>query len=901
MTLRKKTLLIISLTMAALLAVFYLISSAVLLNGFEEIEAQETRQDVQRTIDSLVDDMAALENSTRDWAVWDDTYAFISDGNAEYVKTIETSFVNNQVNMMMFVDSSTNIVFAEAFDLAAEEKVELPESWRLLIGEEMRLLSDPDHTDAVTGLVMMPEGPMLITAHPILTSEGTGPAKGTVIWGRYLDESQVDRLAEITNLSLAAFRLDDPSLPDDFRQALNSIDEQNQYFVELLDSDNIAGYAVLEDIRGAPVLILRVDTHRAIYHQGLSTMHYFVAFIFAASLIIGVTTTSLLEVTVFSRMSRISDDVRKIGSRKDATARVSISGGDELTSLAGGINTMLSALEESQRDLRAAHDELEARVQERTVELRDKVAVLQTLTEIDSEVMGATRSQSILNLVCHRAAELLRAPKGLIVLSGDGDEGHVAASVGLEYEAGVEEEITPYMNADGLDNIDLYHNGAFAVNNIAETMPHMREFRIRENIRSLAVAPLVTEGRMLGALLVFDTVKRKWSPDEVQVMGLLSVQAAIALDEARLFEEEQSRREELAVLYGLSRELADAPPELDRILDLVAKHTVETTHVTFAGIALVDEKEELVIRAAHPVRSLDCDLLTDSRQAMQQNFCHVCLQLYAPIVIRDDSADLSPREREMLFPDDTHTLCLVPLRAGDRALGLLMLGEARGEKREPFTPEKMRLAHSIADQTASSLVRAELFTQLEHSYLETVLSLAGAVEAKDTYTADHAESLARMALAIGSKAGMSEKELEALHFGAILHDVGKIGVPDSVLQKPGKLDDDEWRLMKKHPDIGARILSPVPRLAGAASIVRHHHERFDGSGYPDGLAGEDIPLGARILTVVDSYSAMVDDRVYKEAFSKDEAIAELRRCAGSQFDPQIVEFFLEKTADGAPG
>lgn len=131
--------------------------------------------------------------------------------------------------------------------------------------------------------------------------------------------------------------------------------------------------------------------------------------------------------------------------------------------MASGINTMLSALEESQKELRQAHDELEARVQERTVELRDKVAVLQTLTEIDSEVMGATRSLSILNLVCHRAAELISAPKGLIVLSGEeSSQGHVAATVGLEYEAYIETEVAPYLNADGLDNIDLYHNGAFA-------------------------------------------------------------------------------------------------------------------------------------------------------------------------------------------------------------------------------------------------------------------------------------------------------------------------------------------------------------------------------------------------------------------------------------------------------
>ena len=176
--------------------------------------------------------------------------------------------------------------------------------------------------------------------------------------------------------------------------------------------------------------------------------------------------------------------------------------------------------------------------------------------------------------------------------------------------------------------------------------------------------------------------------------------------------------------------------------------------------------------------------------------------------------------------------------------------------------------------------------------MQTVLALANAVEAKDTYTADHAKRLAEMALAVGRELGMTARELEDLRYGAILHDIGKIGVPDAILLKPAKLDAEEWRHMRQHPVIGARILAPVPRLAGAARLVRHHHERYDGKGYPDGLRGDAIPLGARILTVVDSYSAILDERVYKAARSHEDAVAELRRCAGTQFDPRVVETFL---------
>ena len=202
--------------------------------------------------------------------------------------------------------------------------------------------------------------------------------------------------------------------------------------------------------------------------------------------------------------------------------------------------------------------------------------------------------------------------------------------------------------------------------------------------------------------------------------------------------------------------------------------------------------------------------------------------------------------------------------------------------------EKTRAAETANAQAVKYSV------ELEEAYVQTVLALARAVEAKDTYTADHAERLANWALQVAARLGIRDaEELQAIGWGTRLHDVGKIGVPDSVLQKPGKLDGDEWKLMRQHPGIGSEILRPMSRMRSAAAIVRHHHERWDGTGYPDGLKAEAIPLGARILTVVDAYSAMIDERVYKPAHSAAYAIAELEKNKGSQFDSKVVDMFLE--------
>jgi putative two-component system response regulator len=169
-----------------------------------------------------------------------------------------------------------------------------------------------------------------------------------------------------------------------------------------------------------------------------------------------------------------------------------------------------------------------------------------------------------------------------------------------------------------------------------------------------------------------------------------------------------------------------------------------------------------------------------------------------------------------------------------------------------------------------------------------VAALANAVEAKDSLTERHCQRLANMALRVGSKLGMSHGELEHVAYGALLHDVGKIGVPEAILGKTGPLDQHEWSLMREHPDIGARICAPLAGSAAFAPIVRHHHERWDGTGYPDGLRTDRIPLGARIVGLVDAFDAMTHDRPYRPARSLEASLEEVRREAGRQFDPELV-------------
>ena len=195
-------------------------------------------------------------------------------------------------------------------------------------------------------------------------------------------------------------------------------------------------------------------------------------------------------------------------------------------------------------------------------------------------------------------------------------------------------------------------------------------------------------------------------------------------------------------------------------------------------------------------------------------------------------------------------------------------------------------------QVSADLLAAETRRQVQgEGHLAAVLVLAEALDMRDTSTSRHSQTVGRYARLLALELGLAEATVERVHLAGVLHDVGKVGIPDAILQKPGALDDEEWAEMRKHPELGARILSGA-NLEDIAGWVLAHHERPDGRGYPQGLAADEIPVPARILAVADAYEAMTTDRVYKAGIDHDAAQAELLRCAGTQFDPDVVSAFL---------
>jgi HD-GYP domain-containing protein (c-di-GMP phosphodiesterase class II) len=561
---------------------------------------------------------------------------------------------------------------------------------------------------------------------------------------------------------------------------------------------------------------------------------------------------------------------------------------------------------------------------------------------------------------------------------------------------------------------------------------------------------------------------------ENQVEGFIGTITEITERKQRE-EEIRSRKDELTTLYGLSRALADAN-DLENVIEIVNRHAVESVHTTFACIALMEDGE-LVPRAVYPVRTMEHDFTIGVRQPITAlPVCQRVLEKNEPVILQANSPEIGSVERSILLLDFTRSVCLVPLQVGDasqslsQALGLLILGEARNDKREPFTAEKMRLARSIGDQAAAAirrllsreqaerrlqqlaslseidrtvasnfdlrvslqmilkhvceqlevnaadvlvfnertqtlefasgrgfrspaierkrlrlgegqagqvvlerhivqipdvatsgaafaqpeLMKAENFAayfavplitkgkvkgvleifhrtpldpkeewldflrtlagqaaiaidnvhmfdslqrttdELELAYDATIEGWSHALDLRDKETEGHTQRVTESTLTLARSFGLSEVELIQVRWGGLLHDIGKMGVPDGILLKPGPLTDEEWVVMKRHPALAYEMLSPIRYLRAAMDIPYCHHEWWDGTGYPRGLKGEQIPLAARIFAVVDVWDALTSDRPYRKAWSKEKTRQHIQAGAGTHFDPQVVKtFFLE--------
>lgn len=260
---------------------------------------------------------------------------------------------------------------------------------------------------------------------------------------------------------------------------------------------------------------------------------------------------------------------------------------------------------------------------------------------------------------------------------------------------------------------------------------------------------------------------------------------------------------------------------------------------------------------------------------------------------------LSPGESAMLDGDgrgalargDSQVLVFPISRDGD-VVGALFVGDKKGLDTE-VTNIELKMIEAAAGYVSILIENTGLYEDQRAMFLGTLRALTASIDAKDPYTCGHSERVADLAADLARVHGLPAQTVERVRIAGLVHDIGKIGVPEKVLRKPGRLTDEEFEMMKAHPEIGYHILRDIPQLDDVLPGVLHHHERYDGRGYPHGLEGEGIPLMARIIALADSFDAMRSTRTYRSAMSREHVLAEIRKCAGSQFDPELAEKFVK--------
>ncbi len=343
----------------------------------------------------------------------------------------------------------------------------------------------------------------------------------------------------------------------------------------------------------------------------------------------------------------------------------------------------------------------------------------------------------------------------------------------------------------------------------------------------------------------------------------------------------------LTALSDISRSM-NIIHKLDDLLRMVIQSAVRELDADRGSVMLLEKGlDELFI---HTGNGLSPDTHRKSRFRMGEGIAGWAAKNRSPVIIQDVLED--PRfVPGRGFPVHASMLGVPLIGASSELLGVINI--ERGPTRPPFRKSELEYLLAIAGQASVAIENVELIQNLEKSYYDTISALAQAVEAKDPYTLGHSDRVTQFAIAIGEDMGLKGEDIAVLRYGATLHDVGKIGIDEAVLNKPGKLTVEEFLHMKEHPEIGENIVRGVDFLQKVRPIIRHHQERYDGLGYPDGLKGDEIPLMVAIVAVADVFDALTSDRPYRKAKSTAEAVAMIKEESGRQYNPRVVESFLK--------
>lgn len=503
---------------------------------------------------------------------------------------------------------------------------------------------------------------------------------------------------------------------------------------------------------------------------------------------------------------------------------------------------------------------------------------LSTLNRIGRTVSSQLSLQEVLEDVLAGALDLLKAEEGSIMLTDERrEEMRIVAARGLSAEIVTQTRVKV---GDGI-------SGQVALEGRARLLKQgVRETDSRvEALKSAMSVPLIARDAVIGVLNIKGRqAGGDFTEEDLAALSIMASQAAGAIANAKIYEAVKKRATEMDALFSIGTAI-NSELERNQVLQRVLDHAIALLDSRKGSIMLLNEEtRELQIEVAYGVPP---EILSSVRLRLGEGVAGRVAEEGQPrLLLKGEAAPDSRGTRER------HSALCVPLVVREHAIGVINVSDKRDGSN--FNDEHLQLLVMLANQAAVAIENAKLHDDLHSLFVSSITALANAIDARDPYTRGHSERVAVYSVRVGERIGMSGKDLDFLRYAALLHDVGKINVRDEILNKPGRLTEEEFAVMKRHPEYGAAIMMPVKAFQKIIPFMFYHHEKYcAGGGYPLGLSGDAIPLEARIIAVVDAYDAMTSHRPYRRALSIEQAVQELLKHSGTQFDPKLVDVFLQ--------